>query len=78
MAREKRPENAVGVRLDLADDVRKRLIVAAAKLDLSMAACLRMIVNEWIDEHEPAAPALDAAPISKAAKPAKPGARKKT
>lgn len=56
MPREKRPEDMVGVRLDISDDVRRRLIVAAAKRDQSMAACLRQVVTEWVNRVEPSVP----------------------
>jgi predicted DNA-binding protein len=50
--RDPRPRDAVGLRLELSQTDRDRLLVAAAKAGKSMASYLREIVVEHMDEIE--------------------------
>jgi hypothetical protein len=56
MAREKKPAGLIGLRLEISPEHRDRLLIASAKRGQSMAACLRQLVAEWIDTHEPVVP----------------------
>jgi hypothetical protein len=54
MSRDPRPENAVGLRLELAPADRDRLMIAAAKAGKSMASHARDVILAHLDAVEPA------------------------